>query len=61
MLLNRKVLKHNDPKRDLRIIALKTSLKKSAKIEVTLKKANETKRGHISAAMINNIDVNQCI
>lgn len=60
MLLNRKVLKHNDPKRDLRNIALKMSLKNSAKIEVTLKKANEIE-GHISGAVINYIDVSQCI
>lgn len=55
------MLKHNDPKTDLRNIALKTSLKNSAEIEVTLKKANKIEEQYISGAAINNIDVTQCI
>lgn len=55
------MLKHNDPKTDLKNIALKMSLKNSVIIEVTLKKANKIEEGHVSGAVINNIDASQCI
>lgn len=55
------MLKSNDPKTDLKNIALKMSLKNSVIIEVTLKKANKIEEGHVSGAVINNIDASQGI
>lgn len=59
LLLNREVLKHNDPKTDFKNIALKMSLRNSVIIEVTLKKANKIEEGHVSGLVINNIDASQ--
>lgn len=53
------MLKNNDPKTDFKNIALKMSLKNSLIIEVTLKKANKREEGHVSGAVISNIDASQ--
>lgn len=49
------------PQTDLKNTALKMSLKNSVIIEVTLKKANKIEEGHVSGAVINNIDASQGI